>query len=65
MKTLQESLDQYLQEAVRPEKLGPEFVRKRLKSLGVELTESQLAKIKSQFINLEKMAYILNLKMTK
>jgi hypothetical protein len=54
MKTLQESLDQYLQEAVRPEKLGPEFVRKRLKSLGVELTESQLAKIKSQFINLEK-----------
>lgn len=54
MKTLQESLDQYLQEAVRPEKLGPEFVRKRLKSLSVELTESQLAKIKSQFINLEK-----------
>ena len=49
MKTLQEAFDQELKDLFKPEKLGTELVRKKLKELGIEINESQLAKIKRQF----------------
>ena len=53
MKTLQEAFDQGLKDMFKPERLGTELVRKKLKDLGVEVTESQLADIKAQFARSE------------
>ncbi len=52
MRTLQDTFDQKLKELLKPERLGTELVTKKLKDLGIELTESQLSKIKAQFVNL-------------
>jgi hypothetical protein len=49
MKTLQEAFDQELKDLFKPENLGTELVRKKFKELGVEITKSQLSKIKRQF----------------
>jgi len=54
MKTLQEIFDQQMHESFRPEVLGTELIRKRFSNLGVELTDKQLSKIKTQFQDLEK-----------
>ena len=53
MKTLQEAFDQELKDLLKPEKLGTELVRKKLKELGIEINESQLAEIKRQFSHSE------------
>jgi len=53
MKTLQEAFDQKLKDLFKPEKLGTELVRKKLKELGIKITESQLAEIKRQFAHSE------------
>lgn len=53
MKTLQEAFDQELKDLLKPEKLGTELVRKKLKELGIEINESQLAEIKRQFAHSE------------
>lgn len=53
MKTLQEAFDKELKELFDPEKLGTELFRRKLKELGIEINEFQLAKIKRQFANFE------------
>jgi len=53
MKTLQEAFEQGLRDMFKPERLGTELVRKKLKKLGIEVTEAQLADIKAQFSRIE------------
>jgi Family of unknown function (DUF5677) len=53
MKTLQETFDQALKDLFKPEKLGTELVRKKLKELGIKINESQLAEVKRLFAHPE------------
>jgi hypothetical protein len=49
MNILQEAFDQELKDIFKPSRLGTELVRKKLLKLGIEVTETQLDDIKSQF----------------
>jgi len=49
MKTMQKAFDQELKNLFKPEKLGSDLIRKKLKDLGIEINESQLEGIKRQF----------------
>jgi len=49
MKILQEAFDQELKDMFKPSRLGTELVRKKLLKLGIEVAETQLDDIKSQF----------------
>jgi len=53
MKSLQKTFDRQLKEILRPEVIGTQLIRKKLKDIGIELNQSQLTKIESQFANLE------------
>lgn len=51
MKSLQKAFDRQLKEILRPEVIGTQLIRKKLKDIGIELNQSQLTKIESQFAN--------------
>jgi len=54
MDTIQKFFDKYIEEAFKLEVLGPEFVKKRLSELGIDLSKTQYSEIKIQFKNLDK-----------
>jgi len=53
MEILQEAFDKALKDLLKPENLGTKLFRQKLKELGIEITEFQLAKIKKQFAHPE------------
>ena len=61
MGTIQEEFDNLLKQYFQPENIGAELVKKKLKSVGVELTEEQLENIGSQFAQVESNSFHLEL----
>ena len=54
MNTIQKLFDKHIEESFKLEVLGPEFVKKRLGELGIDLSKTQYNEIKNQFKNLDK-----------
>ena len=49
MKTLQKEFDKILKQYFQPKNIGAELIKRKLKSVRVELTQEQLDNIGSQF----------------
>ena len=54
MNTIQKLFDKHIEQSFKLEVLGPEFVKKRLNELGIDLSKTQYNEIKNQFKNLDK-----------
>ena len=61
MGTLQEEFDKSLKKYFQPENIGAEIIKRKLKSVGVELKEEQLENIGSQFAQMESNSFYLEL----
>ena len=61
MKTLQEEFDKSLKQYFQPKNIGAELIKRKLKSVGVELTQEQINNIGSQFAAIKNYSFHLEL----